>query len=99
MSRLGVLVIRRFVCRDRQGLIELHRATELAIPPFHGMVLSFADGSPDCTVSWVRHRVGVTPTNGIVPIEVELIGCKEPEPALTACREAGWQPAQAPAGV
>jgi hypothetical protein len=102
MSRLAVLVVRRFHLTGRQEITELSRAVELAIPPGQGMVLAFEDGSPECTISRVRHRTGVAASAGICPIEVELIGAKEPDTSLHACLEAGgWQrvgePPQAPA--
>ena len=98
MTRLGVLVVRRIITRvnGRKEITELSRAVELAIPPVPGMVLSFADGSPDCTVSWVRHRVGVTPAAGVVPVEVELVCTREPETVLEACLARGWAPVRAP---
>ncbi|HEY3195581.1 MAG TPA: hypothetical protein VGK42_10140 [Candidatus Dormibacteraeota bacterium] len=96
--RLGVLVTRRFVSRanGREEVTELRRAVELGIPPVPGMILDFGDGSPDCTVSKIRHRVGTSGSFGVLPIEVELVGCKEPFAGLEAALEAGWQREEAP---
>ncbi|MBI2878928.1 MAG: hypothetical protein HYY19_04310 [Candidatus Rokubacteria bacterium] len=103
-TRLGVRVVRRFAARvaGAEATTEVARAVELGIPPVPGMVLAFEDGSPDCTVSKVRHRVGTTAAFGVLPVEVELICTKEPMAGLEACERAGWQrvaPAPGPEGT
>jgi hypothetical protein len=92
MTRLGVLVTRRFTSRasGREEVTELVRAVELGIPPVPGMRLAFPDGG-ECTVSIVRHRCGLAAVAGVIPTEVELIACKEPAAGLEAALTAGWQ--------
>ena len=103
-TRLGVRVVRRFVSRvaGAEALTEVARAAELAIPPVPGMVLAFEDGSPDCTVSKVCHRIGALASFGVLPVEVEIVCCKEPMAGLEVALAAGWQrvaPAPDPEGT
>lgn len=93
MTRWGVLVTRRFVARvaGDDVVTECSRAVELAIPPVPGMRLAFTDGSPECTVSMVRHRCGLGPVQGVIPSEIELLCCKEKAAGLEAALAAGWQ--------
>jgi hypothetical protein len=60
------------------------------------MVLAFADGTPDATVSIVRHRVGPRPAVGLQPVEVELRCTKEPAAGLEVALAAGWQSESGP---
>jgi hypothetical protein len=94
MSRHAVLVVRRFR-GNGEGTTELVRAVELGISPVSGMLLTFADGSPDCTVSQVCHRVGTRPDQGVHPIEVELRCARESVDGLEAALAAGWQRVEA----
>ena len=100
MTRLGALVVRRFASKvnGHESVTEVRRAVELGISPVPGMILAFGDGSPDCTVSKIRHRVGPAPSLGLLPVEIELIGCKEPFAGLEAALVAGWQREEAPTG-
>jgi hypothetical protein len=60
------------------------------------MRLVFTDGSPDCVVSQVCHRVGVRPAQGVYPVEVELRCTRESAAGLEAALMAGWQRVEAP---
>ena len=97
MSRLGVLVTRRFTSRatGREELTELCRAVELSIPPASGQRLVFPDGA-ECTVSMVRHKCGLTAL-GVLPLEIEVVACRESAAGLDAALAAGWQPVPSPA--
>ncbi len=88
-----MLVTRRFVSRasGREEVTELVRAVELGIPPCPAMRLAFADGTPERTVSVVRHRCGLAAVTGVLPTEVELIACKESAAGLEGALTAGWQ--------
>ncbi len=90
--RLGVVVRRRFAVlsgsKNREAVVEATRAIEVAIPPMPGLVLAFADG-PEVIISKVRHRVG-TAGLGVLPVEIELIACKEPLANLEGALAAGW---------
>ena len=102
MTRVGAVVVRRFVERVNRAdhVTEVRRAVELAIPPVPGMVLAFTDGTPDATVSIVRHRVGAGPALGVIPCEVELRCTKEPIAGLEAALAAGWaEPPTPPAAA
>lgn len=92
MTRIGVLVTRRFVERVHRAdrVVEARRAVELAIPPVPGMILSFG-AAGECVVSKIRLRVQPPGRLGLLPIEMELIGCQEPMAALEAVVAAGWQ--------
>jgi hypothetical protein len=94
--RIGVLVTRQFAARvnGRTVVTQARRTAELAIPPCPGMILAFADGTPDCVVSKVRHRVLTAGQLGILPVEVEVIGCREPSEGLEAALSAGWVAAE-----
>jgi len=93
MSRLGVVVTRRFVERVHRAdrVVEARRAVELPFPPTPGMLLTFGDGSGECVVSKVRLRVEPPARLGILPIEVELIACQESAAGLEAALAAGCQ--------
>ncbi len=93
MSRLGVLVVRRFAARvQRQDHVtEARRAVELPFAPSPGMILAFGDGSGECVVSKIRLRVQPAGRLGLLPLEVEAIGCQEPAAGLEAALAAGWQ--------
>ena len=97
MTRLGVLVTRRFTSRasGHEEVTELVRAVELGIPPVPGMRLAFTDGTAECTVSVVRHRCGLGPVLGVIPTEIELIACKESAAGLEAALAGGWQRVEA----
>jgi hypothetical protein len=92
MSRLGVLVTRRFVERVHRAdrVVEARRAVELPFPPTPGMLLTFGDGSGECVVSKVRLRVEPPAPLGH-PAEVELIACQESAAGLEAAPAAGCQ--------
>jgi hypothetical protein len=93
MTRVGVVVVRRFVSRvaRQDHVVEARRAVELALPPAPGMGLAFGDGSGECTVSKIRLRVEPAGRLGLLPLEVEAICCQEPAAGLEAARAAGWQ--------
>jgi hypothetical protein len=93
MTRVGVLVTRRFITRaQRQDHVtEARRAVELPFAPSPGMILAFDDGSGECVVSKIRLRVQTAGRLGLLPVEVEAIGCQEAAAGLEAALAAGWQ--------
>jgi len=82
----------------REVVTEVCRAVELSIPPAAGQYLRFPDGS-ECVVSTVRQRCGLTALAGILPTELEVIGCKESAAGLEAALAAGRVPVGEPASV
>jgi hypothetical protein len=65
-------------------------AVELGIPPGTGMLLTFEDGSPPCTVSQICHHIGTRSGPGVHPIEIELRCARESADGLEATLATGW---------
>lgn len=92
MTRLGVLVVRRFVERVQRAehVAELRRTVELPFAPVPGLILAFADAG-EMVISKIRVRVVPPGHLGLLPLEVEVVSTKEPLDGLEAALAAGWQ--------
>jgi len=92
VSRIGVLVVRRFGVKVNgvASIEQVVKQVELPAPPWRDVVLDFADGTGEALVATVRMRASGAQPPAVSPPRVEIRTKTEDGAGLPGALAAGW---------